>query len=134
MIQGIIQILTENAPFVAAVGMNLANTKPKVYWVRAGTNEKIPYVILATVARAPNQVKDITSTLDTDTVNAYIYADSPEEADSIEQLLRAAIEGKKITTDTVYFHRIWMIGASDGFDNEAQRPFRLSQYNTQTQR
>lgn len=134
MIQGIIEIVVADAPLVSLVGMNVAGTKPKIYWIRAGDKEATPYIILALAGSQPNQVKDITSTLDTDTFNAFIYADSPEETDAIEMAFRTAIEGRKITTTTVYFHRIWKIGGNDGFDKDALRPFRVSQYNTQTAR
>lgn len=134
MIQGIIEILNADVDFVNEVGMNVANTKAKVYWIRCGDNEKTPYVILALQATEPNQVKDGTSTLDTDTFNAFVYADSPEKTDSIEMALRTALEGQQITTDTVYFHRIWKIGGNDGYDKDANRPFRVSTFQSMTQR
>lgn len=134
MIQGIIEIANANVDLVNLVGMNKANTKPKIYWVIAGTQEVTPYIIFALAATQPNHVKEITSTLETDTFNAFIYADSPEQTDEIERALRVAIELSDAATSTVYFHRIWKVGGNDGYDKDALRPYRVSVYNAMSQR
>lgn len=128
MIQGIIEILSENADACAAVGLNVAETKPKFYWVVVGEKETPPYVCFAVLSSQPNQVKDITSSLETVTFGAYIYGSSPERTDAIQRALRSALEYQHITTEDCYFHRIYLVNEVDGFDKEAQKPFRLATY------
>lgn len=134
MIQGIIEIANSNVDLVNLVGMNKAGTKPKIYWVIAGQEEKTPYIIFALAGTQPNQVKEITSTLEQDTFNAFVYADSPEQTDEIERALRVAIELSDAATSTVYFHRIWKVAGNDGHDKDALRPYRVSVYNAMSQR
>lgn len=128
MIQGVIEILKDNAEFVAAVGQNLSTTKPKVYWVVCPQQEKTPYVILRIAANDMNQNKDEPSTLDSVTFEVYTYADSPEDTDEIDNSSRIALEGKKIQTTTMYFHRLYAINQQDGFDKEALKPYRVTSY------
>lgn len=134
MIQGIIEIVSENADACAAVGRNVANTKPKFYWVVVGENEKPPYVCFAMLGNQPTQVKNETSSLDSVTFGAYIYGHSPERTDAIQRALRSALEYQHITTADCYFHRIFLVNEVDGFDKEAQKPFRLATYTAQYSR
>jgi len=134
MIQGLIEIANANVALVNLVGMNKAGTKPKIYWVIAGQQEVTPYIIFALAGTQPNQVKDVTSTLEQDTVNAFVYSENPEEADEIERALRNAIELSDTSTSTVYFHRIYKIGGNDGYDKDALKPYRVSVYSVMSQR
>lgn len=134
MIQGIIEILVNDATLVSALGENAAGTKPPIYWVFCPDTEKTPYIILRISSNQMNQVKDITSTLDQITFEAYVYGRSAEQTDAIDQAMRFAIEGKKITTSTIYFHRIYAENQADGFDKEAQKPYRVTTYTAITRR
>lgn len=128
MIQGVIEILSEDAAACAAVGRNKADTKPKFYWVQVGENESTPYVCMAILSNQPNQVKDIVSSLDSVTFGAYTYASTPEKTDEISRAMRLAMEGQHWMTEDVEFDRIFLINQQDGIDKEAQRPFRLDTY------
>jgi len=129
MIQGIIEILSEDATLCALVGDNKAATKPKFYWVVAGDEEKVPYIILVVTGNLPTNVKDQPSMYDQISFDCYIYARSVEQADDMDQAIRLALEQKTITTDAgFYFHRIVFNGQKDGYDKEAQKPFRLTSF------
>lgn len=128
MIQGIIEILSADEPFKEMVGLNAARTKPKIYWVVCPATEKIPYVVLSIASNSPNQNQDDVSSVDQVLFQAFTYTDDPEKADEIDVAMRWLIEGKKITTSTVYFQRIYAVNQQDGFDKEAQKPFRVTTY------
>lgn len=128
MIQGIIEILSADEPFKTLVGLNAARTKPKIYWVVCPATEKTPYVVLSIASNNPNQNKDDVSTVDQTTFQAFTYTDDPEKADEIDTAMRWLIEGKNITTSSVKFQRIYSVNQQDGFDKEAQKPFRVTIY------
>lgn len=134
MIQGVIEILSDNVDLVALVGMNKAATKPKIYWVVCPDQEQAPYVILRISGNNPNQVKNQVSSVDSVSFEAYTYGTSPEQTDEIDTALRFAAEGRNITTDTVFFQRIFCVGQSDGYDKDAQKPFRVTSYTAMVQR
>jgi hypothetical protein len=61
MIQGIIEILTDDVPVQTAVGLNKAADKYKVYPVITPQTEKPPYVVCALTGTSPAQTKDCVS-------------------------------------------------------------------------
>jgi hypothetical protein len=114
MIQGIIEILTDDVPVQTAVGLNKAADKYKVYPVITPQTEKPPYVVCALTGASPAQTKDCVSSLDNENFDLLIYGNSYEQADNIDRLIRTAIDGKQSNTDNgVHFSKIYFQSRRD---------------------
>lgn len=114
MMQGIIEILTENAGVQSAVGVNEAGLKYKIYPVISPQKEKPPYVVCALTGSEPTLGKDCVSTLDKENFDCLIYATNYEEGHEIDIAIRAALDGKKsVTENGIHFNYIWFVSRRD---------------------
>lgn len=128
MITGIKEILDANATVTGLVGMNSRENKPKIYWVVCPETEKVPYVILSILGNSPNNNKDDSSTLDDLKFAAFIYTTNPESAEEISEAIRAALELKNVTAGGKLYYRIRYVSENDGFDKDANLPYRVASY------
>lgn len=115
MMQGIIEILTENAGVQTIVGRNADNTKYKVYPVITPQKEKPPYVVCALTGSDPVQAKNCRSTLDKENFDCLIYSTNYEEGHEIDVAIRAALDQASGTTDdtNIHFDSIWFVSRRD---------------------
>jgi hypothetical protein len=134
MIQGPIELLTEDADVVAAVGNNALGSKSKISWAVCPDTESAPYMILSVQSNAPVQVKGETSSLDRVQFAVFSYSSSPEKVDVMDRAGRAALEQVGVTAGGYFFHRIFFVTQNDGYDRDAKLPYRVSIYEAQVQR
>lgn len=114
MMQGIIEILTEDAGVQTVVGMNATSTKYKIYPVITPQTEKPPYVVCALTGSTPAQTKDCVSTLDNENFDCLIYSNNYEQGHAIDIAIRAALDGKQSNTDNgIHFSKIWFQSRRD---------------------
>lgn len=114
MMQGIIEILTEDAGVQTAVGQNATASKYKIYPVISPQTEKPPYVVGALTGTTPAQTKDCVSTQDNENFDLLIYGSNYEQVDTIDRLIRTALDGKQSNTDNgVHFSKIYFQSRRD---------------------
>jgi hypothetical protein len=116
MIAGINEILNENEGVIAAVGLNAADTKVKVYPIVAPPGESLPYLTTSLAGNAPTLYKGLPSSLDAPTFAVNVHAGSYDEVTTIGEAVREALDEKTSVTEAGYaFDRIW-------YTNEYDRP------------
>lgn len=121
MIQGIIEILTDDSTVQGIVGQNEKGNKYKVYPVRAPQKEKPPYIVVFKLPSIPTLDKHSVSTLDECKFRAIGYVENYIERDAMTEAIRGALDGKESVTDAgINFSSIWYDTDSDGFDEPAQ--------------
>lgn len=114
MMQGVIEILIEDATVQTVVGRNAANDKYKVYPVITPQKEKPPYVVLALTGSDPVQAKNCRSTLDKENFDCLIYSNNYEQGHAIDIAIRAALDGKNsVTENGIHFDNIWFVSRRD---------------------
>lgn len=114
MMQGIIEILTENSGVQTAVGRNAEDTKYKVYPVISPQTEKPPYIVCALTGSTPSQTKDCVSTLDNENFDCLIYSNNYEQGHDIDLAIRTALDGKRSNTDNgIHFSKIYFQSRRD---------------------
>ena len=123
MIQGIIEILTEDTGVQNVVGKSkLGSEVYKVYTVRAPQNELSPYITVFKLPGTPTQAKNETSSLDVCRFRVFGYVTNYKDRDAITEAIRAALDAKKsVTNNGITFLSIWYETDSDGFDDSAQQ-------------
>lgn len=114
MMQGIIEILTEDTAVQTLVGLNAAALKYKVYPVISPQTEKPPYVVCTLTGSTPAQMKGDPSDLDVENFECLIYANNYEQGHNIDIAIRDALDNKRANTDTgIYFDKIWFVSRRD---------------------
>ena len=114
MMQGIIEILTEDTGVQAVVGQNENLTKYKIYPVISPQKEKPPYVVCALTGSGPAQMKGNISDLDQENFDCLIYSNNYEQGHAIDIAIRTALDNKRANTDTgIYFDKIWFVSRRD---------------------
>lgn len=138
MIAGVNEILSEDAGVIAAIGMNAAATKVKVYPVVAPSGEELPYLTTSRVANIPTHAKGEVSSLDVVSFAVHVHAESYDDIDNISEAVRVALDQKSSVTETGYqFLEIWYANEYDRpemFSPERQVYVRTIIFNTQVRR
>jgi len=133
MIQGIIEILSEDATVQSLVGRNKANTKYKIYPVRVPQSEVQDfndYIAVAKTETATFDGKFCSGGLNLATFNVIIYSKTGyQRADDIHEACVMALNQKTWNTDAgIFFDSIWFKTDYDTFDDAAQVYVRVASY------
>lgn len=131
MIDGIIEILKEDAAVQSEVGMD-SNAKVKVYPVRypqkEGKNAEVPdkYLVVYKTPGQPVQGKACTVESMQANFNVHCCADEYSKADALFWAVTDALNNKNATTDAGFrFDSIYFTGDYDTFDENARRFVRV---------
>lgn len=142
MIQGIIEILTEDIDVSEAVGRGVTSDRVRVYPVRVPQEEAKEsdiekYITVYKTPGEPTQSKDVVSTLDRDNFNVNCYAGNYDEAYELYELVRRALDLRQniMTTDSGFVYQgIWFISDYDAYDDGSQKYVHVLSFSTHTTR
>jgi hypothetical protein len=133
MIQGIIEILSEDTNVLALVG-TYGDNIPKVFPVRApqqaiADNDLDYWITASKDVSTPNDAKACDGGLDSANVTVMIYGQEYSKVDDIYEAVRAALNQRAYTTDAgINLASMVLVSDYDAFDDNAQRIVRVSKY------
>jgi hypothetical protein len=115
MINGVIEILVENAGVQTAIGLDKDALRYKVFPVLCPPTEVVPYMICALSGSTPTLSKELASDLDLESFEIFIFTQTYEQGHNIDLAIRAALDNARGTTDTtlVHFDKIWFTSRRD---------------------
>lgn len=120
MIQGVIEILTDDIGIQNLVGQNIAGNKYKIYPVKAPQKELSPYITVHKLPGAPTQSKQEASTLDICKFRVIGYVKTYALRDQFTEAIRLALDNMTSITDNgIEFEKIWYETDSDGYEERA---------------
>lgn len=128
MIQGIIDILKNDAGVQGVVGLNKATNKYKVYPVSCPQPEDDPYIVLSITGSDIVLGKNCDTALDYVKFDVYQYGKTYEKADQLHNAVRNAIHN--YSGDRVGY-TYWIINLTDyrdGWNSDANLYVRVSSY------
>jgi len=113
MINGVIQLLVNDATVKSLVGKNKEDNKWKVYPVVCPQPEQHPYVILRITGRAPEYCKGEKPTDFTYSFNVWCYAKTYQLVNEIDDSITDLLSNYEGTSDGVVFKEIRFVTAKD---------------------
>lgn len=128
MIQGIIDILIEDAGVQGQVGLNKAGDKYKVYPVACPQSEDDPYIVLTITGADITQGKNCDANLNFPSVDIYCYGKKYEKADALSNAVCDAINTVSSTRLGYIYKNIHLTNYKDGWDTQANLYVRISSY------
>lgn len=124
----IYDILSTDVNVISLVGDTEAGDGKRIFPLRASYKETLPLIIYNVENVTPTNDKDGVSRLDVVGFEINIYADSYSVIASLSGFVRDALDGFSGTNNGVVVDRMIFTDLTDGFDEAAQKPITIQEY------
>jgi hypothetical protein len=133
MIQSVIQKLVNDAAVKAAVGLNKAGSRYKVFPIVADQDEELPYTVAAITGNEPYKCKDGAGVLDRVDFQLITFSKEYAQMDGIDNAIRFCLDRQKWTLENIPVDA-WFTNHKDQWDQGKQCYARVSDYSANVTR
>ncbi len=127
MLQGVIDLLVDSE-VATLVGVNKADTKPKIYPNICPEQEQKKYMILRITGKAPWECKEARPTTFTYSFSVIFFTENYEDLDIIQEAVEVVLSKYEGQSKGIDFQEIRFVTCSDAFEEKYQLHARVMNF------